>query len=108
METTPYVGTNLLDQVNYYKYTLGKSGSYSDSSPTWIEAKNEIYADRPLATLLSGHVRACAGYCQGTDGNYYLYIYDPWDPAFGDDYPGGIYWENWNSITHKYHIYVKS
>lgn len=108
METTPDVGTNLADQVHYYKYTLGKSGSYSDSTPTWIEAKNEIYANRPLSTLLSGHVRACAGYCQGNDGNYYLYIYDPWDSSFGNKYPGGIYWEDWDLISHKYHIYVKS
>lgn len=104
------LGTSNTDQVKYYKYSYGldKWGSHSDSSPTWLEAKNEIYANRPLATLLSsGHTRACAGYCQGTDGKYYLYIYDPWNPSFGTKYPGGIYWENWDSITHSHHIIVK-
>lgn len=104
------LGTSDTDQVKYYKRSSGlnKCSSYSDSSPTWIEAKNEIYANRPLATLLSsGHTRACAGYCQGTDGKYYLYIYDPWNPSFGTKYPGGIYWENWDSITHSHHIIVK-
>jgi hypothetical protein len=104
------VGTSVYDQVNYYYKSssgLDKGGSYYDSTPTWAEARNQIYVyDRPLATLINGHVRACAGFCEGVDYDY-LYIYDPWNPNFGDDYPGGIYWENWDTINHAYHIIVK-
>jgi hypothetical protein len=103
------LGTSVTDQLEYYEDSdgLDKDGSYIDYSPTWTEAKTEIDNNRPLATLISGHVRACAGYCQGADGNYYLYIYDPWSLNFGNDYRGGIYWEDWDSITHSHHIVVK-
>ncbi|KKG10855.1 C39 family peptidase [Methanosarcina sp. 2.H.A.1B.4] len=103
------LGTSIYDQMEYYEDSdgLDKDGSYYDSSPTWDEAKTEIDNNRPLATLISGHTRACAGYCQGADGNNYLYIYDPWSLNFGNSYRGGIYWEDWDLITHQYHIYVK-
>jgi hypothetical protein len=103
------LGTSVYDQLEYYEDSdgLDKDGSDYDSSPTWAEAKTEIDNNQPLATLISGHTRACAGYCQGADGNNYLYIYDPWSLSFGNSYRGGIYWEDWDSITHKYHIYVK-
>lgn len=105
-------GVSEYRQINYYyRPYLEKTGSYAEYSPTWIGAKNEIYADRPLVSGigsgLGGHTRACAGYCQGLDGNYYLYIYDPWDPAFGNDYPGGIYWENFDSVVHAHYIFVR-
>ena len=105
-------GVSEYRQINYYyKPYLEKTGSYEDYSPTWLKAKNEIYANRPLVSGigsgLGGHTRACAGYCQGTDGKYYLYIYDPWNPSFGNDYPGGIYWENFDSVIHAHYIFVR-
>jgi hypothetical protein len=28
-------------------------------------------------------------------------------PGFGDDYPGGKYWENFDSVIHAHYIFVR-
>jgi hypothetical protein len=78
-----------------------------DTSPTWLEARNQIDALHPLKSGISGHARACAGYSSvvliGLTQKS-LYIYDPW--PWNSDYKlgGAITWENWDSITHTNYV----
>ena len=75
-----------------------------DASADWSEAKAEIDANRPVASSVPGHVRACFGWKRsnlsviGTTPARWLYILDPW-PWNSDICMGGaVYWEDWNAI----------
>ena len=96
-------GTSMSGQLDYYTGNrpdcLDKSGSYDDYDCTWVKAKDEIDANRPLKSGVPGHARACAGWW--SDGTNYLYIYDPLPVNQGE-----IYWESWGSIEHTNYIYV--
>lgn len=84
-----------------------------DGSATWSEAKSEIDANRPLASLIPNHARACFGwkrqniYLVSSTPARWLYILDPW-PWNADICSGGaVYWEDWSAVNHTYFIYVR-
>ncbi|HJH25443.1 MAG TPA: hypothetical protein C5S37_01440 [Methanophagales archaeon] len=88
-------------ELLYYKEPSGlhKAGSFTDYSPTFEEAKNEISQLRPFRSGIPGHCRVCRGW-----GTYpeRLYINDPWP-----ENEGRKYWENWGGVTHTNDIYVR-
>lgn len=96
-------------ELTYYKGAapngLGKTQSWDDTTPTWLENKNSIDQNKPLRSGTPTHCRVSRGWKQTTDiwGNpvYQIYINDP--------YPGWLprtYWENWGDVTHADDIYV--
>jgi hypothetical protein len=113
MGTGPY-GTYISSMVDglesLSKYCLD---AVLDGSADWSEAKSEIDANRPLASLVPGHARACFGwkrqniYLLGATPARWLYILDPW-PWNSDICLGGaVYWEDWSAVNHTYFIYVR-
>ncbi|KIM03698.1 MAG: hypothetical protein KU29_11285 [Sulfurovum sp. FS06-10] len=107
-------GTSNIGQVNGYE-SLSKNclDATYDGTANWDEARNEINANRPLKSGISGHARACAGWMQrtifiiGQQPEKWLKIYDP-SPWNKDICQGGrVYWENWNAVTHTNFIYLR-
>lgn len=99
------VGCNPDQELVYYRGAtpdgLGKTQSWSDSTPTWLENKNSINQDKPLRSATPTHCRVSRGWREYTNifGTLKQDIYKN-DPLWGTS------WENWNDITHGDDLYV--
>jgi len=113
-------GTYISDIVNgIEELSRNYIDSSSDSSPTWVKARDEINKGNPLGNTIWGHIRACDGYSWERfpwslllmETKHYLYILDPWPPnannTFCNSAGGAEYWEDWDTITHYYHVYCR-
>lgn len=106
MGTIDGQGTSLNNEIAYYRNNLNKqnSNAYQFSNPwtadQWLDVKDMISANKPFASRILGHDRACAGW--GEFGDRYLYIYDPWPVNEGD-----IYWEAEGCCWYICNIYVQ-
>ena len=97
-------GTNITNQVGYYRNDLGMTNSNA-YSVFWSDMVNMINADRPFDSLImnsaGSHTRTVAGYYES--GFKLIGIYDPYPVNQGD-----AYWEDfdfWNLDEHR-NIYV--
>ncbi len=95
-----------VDNQKYYYTTsrseggLGKTGSSEDWTPIFSQLVSEINNNRPVVSLIPGHVRVCRGYSDSGVGVHYLKINDPLPVGSGHQYI-----ETWGAET--CHIYVK-
>ena len=87
-------------QLNYYHYGISKYGS-DDYSASFNGEKQEIDANRPLKSGITGHARCARGYSESVLGDY-IYINDPWPVNIGLRY-----WEWWGLKTHTTDIHVE-
>jgi len=88
------------DQLNYYHYGISKYGS-DNYSASFNDEKQEIGANRPLMSGITGHARCARGYSESILGDY-IYINDPWPVN-----TGLVYWEWWGLRTHTTDIHVE-
>ena len=107
-------GTTNPNQVNGYESLSNNAlDATYDGSANWVEARNEINANRPLKSGISGHARACAGWKQeqiymlGKTPKRWLKIYDPWPWNANICKGGRVYWESWDAVNHTNFIYVR-
>ena len=93
------------DQTYYYRTSrseggLGKTGSFDDGTLIFSQLTSKIKNNRPVVSLIPGHVRVCRGYSDSGVGVHYLKINDPLPVGSGHQYI-----ETWGAET--CHIYVK-
>ena len=88
------------DQLVYYHYGISKYGS-DDYSASFDDEKDEIDANIPLMSGITGHARCARGYSESVLGDY-IYINDPWPVNIGL-----VYWEWWGLQTHTTDIHVE-
>jgi hypothetical protein len=88
------------DQLVYYHYGISKYGS-DDYPASFNGEKDEIDANRPLMSGITGHARCARGYSESVLGDY-IYINDPWPVNIGL-----VYWEWWGLRTHTTDIHVE-
>ncbi len=88
--------------LNNSVLTAGPLRAEPDSSPSFIEAQEELRLDRPFKTGSSYHARAVGGFRVEREVKEMLYIYDPDPPN-----QGKIYCEDWNAIYHYDFMYVR-
>jgi hypothetical protein len=85
-----------------------------DGTASWNEAKAEIDNNKPLASIIPGHARACAGWKRQNiciwpgPCKKWLKIYDPWPWSSNICNGGAIYWEDWDLQTHWGFVYLRS
>lgn len=98
-------GCTSSEQLRFYKGELDKQGSSEDISYL-DDAVFEIDRNRPFVSAIysspsTGHARVVRGYTLNSGGHDYLWINDPWPVN-----EGVTKWEDWDSVSHKYHLYV--
>ncbi|MCA9895047.1 MAG: hypothetical protein KC615_18805 [Anaerolineae bacterium] len=88
-------------------------GFSTPGTAAWIDAKAEIDANRPLASVVPHHIRACAGWKRQNISIFpnppkrWLKIYDPWPWNANPCQGGAIYWEDYALQTHWGFFYIR-
>ncbi|HDG96715.1 MAG TPA: hypothetical protein ENG73_00875 [Desulfobacterales bacterium] len=113
MGTGPH-GTSISGMVNGLEQLSKKCLDATwDGTASWSEARTEIDANRPLASIIPGHARVCAGWKKQNiclwpgPCRRWLKIYDPWPWNANICNGGSIYWEDWDLQTHWGFIYLR-
>lgn len=97
----PSIGamTVVKDKTTGEEGGLGKTGSFDDGTPIFSQLTSEINNNRPVVSMIPGHVRVCRGYSDSGVGLHYLKINDPLPVGSGHQFL-----ETWGAET--CHIYM--